>query len=50
MSKEVDQAIKTLLVRIKDRHSKLLIELGSDVNTVWNFSQDLSLKVLEREQ
>jgi hypothetical protein len=50
MPEEGDQDIKTLRVRIKDRHAKLLIELGSEVNTVWNFSQDLSLKVLEREQ
>ena len=50
MPRDVEQAIKTLRVRIKDRHAKLLIELGNEVNTVWNFSQDLSLKVLEREQ
>ena len=41
--------IKTLRVRIKDRHAKTLIELGNEVNTVWNFSQDISLKCLARE-
>ena len=41
--------VKTLRVRIKDRHAKALRELACEVNLVWNFSQDLALKVLERE-
>lgn len=42
--------IKTLRVRIKDRHAKVLTELAQEVNLVWNFTQDLSLKCLQRER
>lgn len=42
--------IKTLRVRIKDRYTKVLTELASEVNLVWNYSQDLALKVLERDR
>jgi hypothetical protein len=28
----------------------MLLELAGEVNMVWNFSQDLSLKVLARER
>lgn len=42
--------IKTLRVRLKNRHAKLLLELACEVNQVWNYSQDLSLKVLSRER
>jgi hypothetical protein len=34
MHKEVDQAIKTLRVRIKDRHPKALLGLPRSVNFV----------------
>ena len=44
-----DPFIKTLRVRIKDRHAKALLAFSVEVNQVWNYSQDLSLKVLERE-
>jgi len=50
MKSTANFTIKTLRVRIKDRHAKKLLELASQVNLVWNFSQDLSLKVLERER
>jgi hypothetical protein len=38
-----------LRLRIKDKHSKHLLEQFREVNQVWNYSQDLALKVLERE-
>jgi hypothetical protein len=49
MHKEVDQAIKTLHVCIKDRHAKALLGLGRAVNFVWTFCQQSSLKILGRE-
>jgi hypothetical protein len=50
MPKEVDQAIKTLRVRIKGRHAKALLGLASEVNFVWNFCKQSSLQILERER
>jgi putative transposase len=40
---------RVLRLRIKDKHSNFLLAQSREVNDVWNFSQDLSLKVLERE-
>jgi IS605 OrfB family transposase len=40
---------RVLRLRIKDKHSNFLLAQSREVNQVWNFSQDLSLKVLERE-
>jgi IS605 OrfB family transposase len=40
--------IKTLRVRIKDRHAKALLELAGAVNTVWNFDNELSFKHTQR--
>lgn len=40
---------KTLRVRLKDKHKSVLCQMARDVNTVFNFSQDLSLKILNRE-
>lgn len=39
-----------LRFRLKDRHAKLLRELARAVNLVWNFCNELSLKVWQREQ
>lgn len=41
---------RVLRVRVKDKHSGLLLGQSREVNQVWNFSQDLSLKVLARER
>jgi putative transposase len=49
MSMQLVSSIKTLRVRIKDRHAKVMLGLAGEVNQVWNFSQDLTLKCLERE-
>lgn len=40
---------KTLHMRLKDKHATFLLEQSREVNDVWNYSQELSLKVLDRE-
>jgi putative transposase len=40
--------MKTLHIRIKDKHAKALDALALDVNTVWNFCNELSYKHLQR--
>ena len=41
---------RVLRLRIKDKHSNFLLAQSREVNQVWNFSQALSLQVLERER
>ena len=40
--------MKTLKLRIKDKHCKMLDQLASEVNFVWNYVNDLSFKHLKR--
>ena len=40
--------MKTLKLRIKDKHAKVLIQLASEANFVWNYVNDLSYKHLKR--
>ena len=40
--------MKTLKLRIKDKHCKVLNQLASEVNFVWNYVNDLSFKHLQR--
>ena len=40
---------KTLKLRVKDKHTKELTKLATQVNFVWNYTKDLRLKVLSRE-
>lgn len=40
--------MKTLKLRIKDKHCKVLIQLASEVNFVWNYVNDLCFKHLQR--
>ena len=40
--------MKTLHVRIKDKHAKVLDAMARDVNLVWNFCNELSYKHLQR--
>ena len=40
--------MKTLKLRIKDKHAKVLIQLASEVNFVWNYCNDLCFKHLKR--
>lgn len=40
---------KVLRLRIKDKHAAHLLAQSREVNQVWNYSQDLALQVLRRE-
>ncbi len=40
---------RVLRMRVKDKHGAFLRGQAREVNLVWNYSQDLSLKVLKRE-
>ena len=40
--------MKTLKLRIKDKNLKVLDQLASEVNFVWNYANDLGFKYLER--
>ena len=42
--------MKTLKLRIKDQHCKVLNQMASEVNYVWNYVNDLCLKHLQRKQ
>jgi hypothetical protein len=48
--KRCNKDIKTLRLRIKNRHAKTLLEMSAAVNLVFNFCNELSIKVLERER
>lgn len=41
---------RVLRLRLKDKHAAVLSQMARDVNLVWNYSQELALKVLERER
>lgn len=41
---------RVLKLRIKDRHAPFLLRQSREVNMVWNYSQEISLKVLGRER
>lgn len=41
---------RVLRVRIKDRHAAWLTQLSREVNTVWNYCNDLQMRVFERER
>jgi putative transposase len=49
-SSQSTESIRTLRVRIKDKHAKALKSLAFDVNQVWNYCNELSLKVFDRER
>ena len=40
--------MKTLKLRIKDKHASVLNDLARQVNLVWNYVNDLGLKHLQR--
>lgn len=42
--------LRTLRFRLKDRHAKVLRSMSRAVNLVWNYVNELSMKVLQREQ
>src|SRR5574337_139522 len=43
-------ATRVLRLRLKDRHAQQLRALACDVNLVWNYCNELSAKVFERER
>ena len=44
------QATRVLRCRLKDKHATLLAVQAREVNLVWNYCNELSIKVLERER
>jgi IS605 OrfB family transposase len=44
------KSVRTLRIRIKDKHAKHLCGLVREVNLVWNFVNELSFKVFQRER
>jgi hypothetical protein len=40
--------VRTLRLRLKDKHASLLKEQAKEVTFVWNFTRELCLKHLER--
>ena len=49
-AKEKRGTMRTLHIRIRDKHAKFLRALAYDTNQVWNFCNALSIKVFERER
>jgi IS605 OrfB family transposase len=47
---EEGKSVRTLRIRIKDKHAKYLSELAREVNLVWNYVNELSFKVFQRER
>ena len=45
----VPTSVRVLRVRVKDKHAAFLTRLSREVNTVWNYCNELSMKVIERE-
>lgn len=52
MSRSHAESLSTrvLRVRVKDRHAAWLSDLAREVNTVWNYCNDLQRRVFERER
>lgn len=44
-----DSLTRTLHLRVRDKHARLLLEQSRWVNFVWNYVNELSSRVLERE-
>jgi putative transposase len=42
--------VRVLRVRIKDKHAAALAEMASAVNFVWNYCNELAVKIFERER
>ena len=50
MSSSRCAAVRTLRLRVKDKHAVWLCGLAREVNTVFNYCNELSVKVFERER
>lgn len=42
------EAVKTLKLRIKDKHAKAMLAMACDVNTVWNYCNETQYRSLKR--
>lgn len=42
------EIVKTLKLRIKDKHAKAMLAMARDVNTVWNFANETQYRSLKR--
>ncbi|MFJ1256356.1 hypothetical protein [Cupriavidus sp. CuC1] len=42
------ETVKTLKLRIKDKHAKAMLAMARDVNTVWNFCNGTQYRSLKR--
>ena len=40
---------RTLRLRLKDKHDDFLREQARDVNVVWNYCNEMSFKIIQRE-
>lgn len=49
MSK-MSKMIKTLRLRVKDKHASVLAQMSREVNTVWNFCNELSQRAIREKQ
>lgn len=43
------EVVRTFRCRLKDKHARFLAEQAKEVNLVWNYCNELSMKVWERE-
>jgi len=50
MSSSRFSAVRVLRLRVKDKHARWLCGLAREVNTVFNYCNELSVKVFERER
>ena len=50
MSSSRSAAVRVLRLRVKDKHATWLCGLAREVNTVFNYCNELSAKVFERER
>ena len=50
MSSSRPTAVRVLRLRVKDKHASWLSGLAREVNTVFNYCNELSVKVFERER
>lgn len=46
----MSELVKTLHLRVKDKHAKLLLAQSREVNLVWNFCNETAINILNREQ
>ena len=43
----VSQVTKTIKLRVRDKHAKLLREMSTEANQVWNFANDLGHRMIQ---